>query len=167
MKNYFLDMDLTLAAFPLKHGEMGTQQYRTKAGFFQKLKPYANIEAVNMAIIGKKNVYILSNSPTETADNDKRNWLDEFLPAIPEVKRIFNRGGLTANQTKAQVAETILGRKLTKNDILIDDCIKNLKEWEAAGGKAIHKQTRQPNAKKWNGENITRMTQLAKILQVA
>lgn len=167
MKIYFLDMDLTLVAFPCKHGEQGTKRHRTEEGFFKKLKPYAQISSVNAVIEGKDNIYILSNSPTEIADSDKCEWLNEHLPAIPQKNRFFNRGGLSAEKTKAEIAIEILGRPLTLDDILIDDSVENLKTWESAGGYAIQKQPNIPNYPVWHGKKITRMTQLAEILKIA
>lgn len=167
-KKIFLDMDFTLAIFPVKHGEQGTQRYKTQEGFFSKLKPYKNVEMVNNAVAGGNvdTTYILSNSPTEQADSDKEAWLDKYLSAIPKENRIFNRGGLTAEKTKAEVAVEILGRELTPDDILIDDTVKNLIEWEEAGGTAIRKHNRNYKVN-WNGKHITRMTTLAKLIQSA
>lgn len=168
MRIFFLDMDLTVAKFPIQHGEQGTKKYRLDTGFFCELQPYANVEQVNKAIQTKKasGVYILSNSPTEQADADKDIWLDKYLPAIPQENRIFNRGGLYAVKTKAAVAMEFLGRPLTKDDILVDDCPKNCAEWVKAGGTAIRKRRRNDGIQ-WQGKSLYRMTTLANLIQSA
>lgn len=163
--NIFLDMDLTVAKFPVKHGEMGTQKFRTEKGFFQKLEPYKNIDIVEQAIReSANNIFILSNSPTEQADHDKNLWLDKFLPSIKQENRIFNRGGLTAQFEKSYIAEQFLGRKLTQNDVLIDDSLHNLLQWSSAGGIAIFKKNRNASIE-WNGKKVSRMSTLAKIIK--
>lgn len=162
-KNFFLDMDLTLAKFPKKHGEQGTQKYKTESGFFSKLQPYAKIELLNEVIKGKDNVFSLSNSPTEQADFDKDFWMMKHLPALPVERRIYNRGGLTAELSKSEVAERYLGRKLTKNDILVDDSISNLVDWENAGGTAIFKKNRGENTN-WDGKSVSRLSTIASLI---
>ena len=168
MKNIFFDMDFTIvnSIELLVDGELGTQKYKTERGWFKKLKPYKNIELLN-DLARNGNVWILSNSPTEQADFDKNWWLDMYIPNIPVTKRIFNRGAIAANKTKAQVAMEVLGRKLTVNDILFDDAIENCKDWEKAGGRAILKTTRIKNdclnaGKVWNGETVARLSTIAR-----
>ncbi len=163
MGTYWLDMDLCLAKFIAEHGEMGDRRYRTQPGYFLTLKPYANIDAVNRAVKRRTNVYILSNSPTKQADIDKQAWLDIYLPNMPKKRRIYNRGHLTAEFTKAQVAARILGRPLNKDDILIDDSLRNLVEWTEAGGTAVLKKNRGVNVE-WSGASVYRMTQIADLI---
>lgn len=164
MINIFLDMDGMVAKFPAEHGEMGTQKFRTEKGFFKKLQPYKNIDTLNQAIKeSKNNVFILSNSPNKQADLDKNLWLDKFLPAIKKENRIFNRGGLTATYEKSYIAEKFLGRKLTQQDILIDDSLHNLLDWSSAGGLAIFKKNRNVSVS-WEGKKVSRLSTIAKII---
>ena len=162
--NIFLDMDYTLAKFPAEHGELGTKRYKTQSGFFAKLKPYKNIELVNQALKKNKNTFILSNSPNEIADKDKKTWIKQYLPNMPLKRCIFNRGGLTAEKTKAEIAESKLNRKLLCSDILIDDSVTNCEEWVKAGGTAILKS----NKKKTNNckySEVTRLAQIGRIIE--
>ncbi len=87
----FLDMDYTIVQFPQGEGELGTKRYKTEQGFFRNLKPYSNIWLVDKAIKEtEKEVYVLSNSPHEQADEDKSFWLDSYVPSLPKQRRIFN-----------------------------------------------------------------------------
>lgn len=164
IKNFFLDMDGMMAMFPDKHGEAGTKKYRTEEGFFRNLQAYKGIELLNEAIgTTKHNVYILTTSPNEAADNDKIAWLAKNLPNLKIEQFIPARG----YQTKSGVASKFLQKRLDKNDILIDDYSKNLEPWDRVGGRAIKRQNGKNIHSTWQAEKVCRLKGVAKMLQEA
>jgi len=163
-------MDWTLSPFPNEHGEEGTKRYRLEEGFFRKFKPFTGIDILNEAIANSdfENIYILSNSPTEEIDNDKRFWLDKWLPAVPEKNRIFNRGFLHHGKPKAEIAMEVLGRPLEWYDTLVDDNITILQQWQRAGGFGIKKHIRGENVEEcnWYGLRMAYLKQIAEMITV-
>lgn len=132
MKKIFLDMDGTLAVFPKKHGESGTKRYKEK-NFFNNLKAYSNVALVNELI--KENpqkFFILSTSPHAVADNDKIEWLNQYLPSLRKENILFNRPTIS----KADFVKNKFG-EINKDYVLFDDYSLNLILWEQAGGTPI------------------------------
>ena len=91
--NIYIDMDGVLADF---FGEPNNlKRFETEKGFFRRLKPFKkNVQAVRKLIAdGKHNVFILSASPNERADTDKRLWLAQFIPELETENAIIMRNG--------------------------------------------------------------------------
>ena len=153
MKRIFLDLDGTLARFNVRNA---LERFKTEKGFFAKLLAYKNIESINeMAKVG--NVYIISASPNEQADNDKMQWVQKYLPNIPIANIVFCRLG----ENKAEIIKQRIGVDI-KGNILLDDYTHNLEQWESAGGVGIKRLTRcaDNSTGKWKGLTIRNLNQL-------
>lgn len=117
-QNIYIDMDGVLADF---FGQTeAVARFETERGFFRRLKPLTkNVEAVKKATAdGRYNIFILSASPNERCDRDKRLWLIKHLPQVPTENVIIMRNG----ESKAKYMKTADG-------ILFDDYGKNIQEW--------------------------------------
>lgn len=128
----YVDMDGTIAnihAMPNWWDEV-----KTDPDFFKKLEPFQNlITALFLTQIcyGNKLRMCSLSSVDETFKNvystAKDYWMDENAYFITE--RIYATNGRRKSEA--------VGRKLSKNDILLDDYSKNLNEWIEDGGTGI------------------------------
>lgn len=135
---WVLDMDDTLAHFNKEKNSL--QRFSHEKNFFYILSPSKLVIYLQLAIINKvidlDNIYIVSASPNEQADQDKAKWLDKYLPSIPKANITFTRLG----QDKASIFMNkyhLENEKDLSNYILIDDYTKNLIEWQKKGGKVV------------------------------
>lgn len=154
-KKIFLDLDGTLAKFNVKNS---LKRFDNEKGFFAKLGAYKNIEHIN-EMAKQKNIYIISASPNEQADNDKKTWIQKYLPNIPKQNIVLCRLGIN----KAKHIENKLNIKIDKTCILLDDYTKNLVEWESAGGVGIKRLTTvSDNSRKlWKGLELKDLKELS------
>lgn len=161
MLKLFLDLDGTLAKFNSKKNAL--ERFNKEKGFFSSLKPFKNIEIINE--IAKSNnveVYIISATPNEQADQDKLCWIDRYLNAVKKENICFCR----LNENKAKVIKDKLNITIDKECILLDDYTKNLIEWKNLNGIGIKRLTsKADNSRKiWKDYSIRNLIQLTKTL---
>ncbi len=158
MKRIFLDMDGTLARFNVRNA---LDRFAVEKGFFAKLLAYKGIENIN-EMVKNGNVYIISASPNEQADNDKMTWLDKYLPNLNKDNIIFCRLG----ENKAEIIENKLNIKIDKTCYLLDDYTHNLKQWETVGGTGIKRITKvaDNSTGKWVGLELRQLEKLGTLV---
>ena len=110
MKKIFLDLDGTLAKFNVRNA---LERFDKEIGFFAKLGAYKGIENINELAKGG-NIYIISASPNEQADNDKREWISKYLNNLPIENIVLCRIG----ENKAQVIMNQLGFKVDSQHLI-------------------------------------------------
>lgn len=139
---YYCDMDGVLADFNSEPNAV--ERFKVEKDFFKNLKPIMeNVEALSNMIFNGYKVRILSTSPHEQADKDKREWLKKYLPMVKDEHIIM------ARPDKAKIE--YIKRQLRHNAILFDDYGKNIREWEENGGLVGIKIT--PKVEKLNEFN--------------
>ena len=138
----FVDMDGTLAKWNNVEFEQLFEE-----GYYRNLEPnLALINDVKALVASGVDVYILSAYLTESeyALDEKKEWVEYFLPELPEEQRIFVPYGTN----KAEYLRNNYS-PITSEDYLIDDYTQNLLEWKEYGGVGV---------KYLNGINHTRGT---------
>lgn len=125
MKIYF-DMDGVLADFNAENNAV--ERFAVEKDFFKNLQPRQQWlrEAKKHIRLGF-DVSIITASPHDRADNEKKAWLQKWLPELPLEKVYICRLGQVKGLHVPQV----------ENAILYDDYGKNCSEWESLGGVAI------------------------------
>ena len=153
----FLDLDGTLARFNVRNA---LKRFDKEKGFFANLKAYKYIEVVNTLAL-RNDIYIISASPNEQADNDKMIWLKKYLPNIKDSNITLCRIG----ENKGSIIETKYQMVINNNCYLLDDYTKNLTEWESLGGTGIKRLTSvADNSRKlWQGLEIKSLLELNKL----
>ena len=148
-KRLFVDMDGTLAKF---HDEVSYLERMWEPMFFRNLKPFDQMVFGVREFIAKHpdvEVFVLSSKilgEPPYCEMEKNAWLDKHLPEIDAAHRIFPAVGTP----KAYAVPD----GITADDYLLDDYNKSLREWEAAGGKAIkcHNNINQRGLGAYGGE---------------
>lgn len=162
MKKLFLDMDGTLAMFNSKKNAL--KRFDNEKGFFASLKPFVNINTINQLVDNNiVEVFIISASPNEQADLDKKQWIDTYLPSIKPENICFCRLG----QNKAKIIKEQLNIDIDNNCYLLDDYTKNLIEWNNSNGIGIKRLTSLANnsRKIWKGLSIRNLNQLTTLFE--
>ena len=158
MINLFLDLDGTLAKFNNKRNAL--KRFDNEIGFFANLKPYKYIEFVNELANSKEvNVYVISATPNDQADQDKLVWIEKYLNNIKKENICFSRIG----ENKAKVIKDKLNITIDNNCLLLDDYTKNLIEWQNLNGIGIKRITsKADNSRKlWKGYCLKDLRQLS------
>jgi 5'(3')-deoxyribonucleotidase len=124
----YCDMDGVLADFDKVPNAVA--RYKDEPNFFYDLEPInENVNAIKKLIAKNYLVKILSKSPHEKADSDKRKWLAKYLPEIENENIIFAR----PHETKISFVD-----ELEKSfSLLLDDYEKNIQEWRNENGIAL------------------------------
>lgn len=143
-----IDMDDTLALFHQEKNAL--EKFAVKKDFFTNLKPSKLVIALQVAIIEKiinvNDIFIISASPNEQADQDKLKWLGRYLPMIPRQNILLTRLG--QNKGEIFINTYHIKNKDLSNYILIDDYTKNLVEWKKFNGKVLKYINEYNNTKK-------------------
>jgi len=158
MNRIFLDLDGTLAKFNVRNA---LERFDKEEGFFARLGAYKGIEIVNE--LAKTNqLFIISASPNEQADNDKIKWISKFLPNVNAENITLCRLG----ENKAEIIQNKYNLIINDKCYLLDDYTKNLNEWESFGGKGIKRLTTiSDNSRKlWKGFELKDLTKLEEFL---
>ena len=149
----FVDMDGTLVEWrQVPYHEL------YEKGFFRNGEPYENVVAgLKMVSDAGENPHTLSAylADNEHAEEEKNGWLDEHTPYIPAEDRLF----VPCGTTKASFVEKVLGRALTRKDVLLDDYSMNLHAWELAGGTGVKLLNGvNGNNGTWHGPAVSRFS---------
>ena len=125
-KRLFVDMDGTLAVFnPTKKLEDLYEE-----GYFRNLKPYQTVvDAIKYIIQNEPDieVFVLSAYLTDShyALQEKKEWLDEHLPELDSVHRLFCPCGSDKG--------AVVPGGIQHTDRLLDDYTHNLMLWSPPG----------------------------------
>lgn len=157
----FLDMDGTIAKFNSKRNALS--RFENEENFFLSLKPFKYIEEINQLVKENNNVdvFIISASPNENADKEKRLWVQQYLPDLPLANICFCRIG----ENKGKIIKEQLNITIDNTCYLLDDYTNNLLQWQSCGGCGIKRITSLANnkSKRWTGLSIKDLRQLNKI----
>ena len=154
MTRVFLDLDGTLARFNVRNA---LERFDKEVGFFANLLAYKGIEVINELALTNQ-LFVISASPNDQADNDKMIWLEKYLPNIRQENITLCRLG----QNKAQIIQSKYNIVINEECYLLDDYTKNLNEWESFGGKGIKRITSvsDNSTKKWQGLELKHLQEL-------
>lgn len=126
-KRLFVDMDGTLALWQYVSREKLYEQ-----GYYRNLKPHDNLLMTVKNLIKEGiDVYVLSSylSDSNYALNEKKEWLNQYLPEIKKENQIFAKYGDSKSN--------YISGGVTTEDHLIDDYTLNLVDWRSNGGTSI------------------------------
>ena len=122
---YYFDVDGVLANF---HKEPFSFKNAINREWIANLEPFVdNVNIVKELLANKKSVYIITKAASEQAKLGKLDWFAKHIPEL-DTKRIIV---IVGSGNKANYMKT-------KNGILIDDDIKNCRQWAKAGHQYIH-----------------------------
>ncbi|MCR4617264.1 MAG: hypothetical protein K5669_03625 [Lachnospiraceae bacterium] len=115
-------------------------EYVKKEGYFKSVNPHANV-------IDSSRILKMWGIPVGTygaawlhdghSVRDKNWWMDRYAPHIDIENRIY----VPCGSEKVEYFYEMVGRDITKADILIDDNSDVLRSWEINGGTGIKVRT--------------------------
>ena len=124
-KTYYFDMDGVLANF---HKEQFNYKNAIDRNWIANLEPFErNVRLVRDLILNNVDVYICTKAASENARLGKLDWLTKYIPELDLNKVIC----IVGHGNKADFIRT-------ENGVLIDDDIKNCRQWAKAGYEYIH-----------------------------
>jgi len=151
----FVDMDGTLVTWK----QAACFEELLQENYFRDLPPYKEVvDAINWlnSTYPEIDVHILSAYMPENpySVNEKNEWLDTYLPAIPKANRIFVPCGIS----KAEAAAKAIGEStINSSCILLDDYSVNLHDWKENGGGCIKLRNGiNGNGGTWRGHSVSR-----------
>jgi len=120
---YYFDMDGVLADF---HKNYTNRALALSREYLANLEPFAhNVETLRGLIAAGHSCYILSKAANEDAKAGKLDWLAKYVPEMVAEKVIV----IVGHGNKADY--------IHEEGILIDDDVKNTRQWQKAGHQAI------------------------------
>lgn len=126
--NVFVDMDGVLAVWDDSKSHMMYDE-----GFFLTMNAHqGNLSLVKHLLDDTQlEVFILSTLLLESdyIEAEKREWLDKYLPEIPDSNRIFVPEGMM----KSDYINSISEEFAKQTNVLIDDYTVNLISWKDSG----------------------------------
>ena len=129
MKNYYFDMDGVLANF---HKEPYSYKNAINRAWISNLEPFThNIRVMQGLIAEGETVFISTKAASEQARLGKIDWLRKYVPEF----NLDNFICIVGHGNNAENMRTTTG-------ILIDDDMKNCRQWEKAGHQYIHLATK-------------------------
>lgn len=85
------------------------------------------------------------------SQNDKDWWMDRNVIFIDRGRRFY----VPCGTEKASFFYELIGRPITRADILVDDCSDVLRSWESYGGTAVKVRTPENGSKgTWRGPSF-------------
>lgn len=140
-RRIFFDMDGTLAVFR----KLATFEKLLEPGYFKYLPPIRNVVDAAKELTKRDDVevFILSSYLTEsrTALQEKKAWLDRYLPEIDEAHRIF----VPCGEVKVEYVPNPAAA-----DVLVDDYYINLQAWYGTPVKLFN-GVNGTSSRGWNG----------------
>lgn len=133
MKKVFVDMDGTIAEW----NKDASIEEVASPGYFLNRIPMPNmISGIRLLTESPDiEVYILSSVFTDNHSiREKCDWLDRFLPEVPNVHRLFVPYG----EDKFEHVRKIFSDGNASDLVLIDDFTQNLKCWKGIGIKCLN-----------------------------
>lgn len=116
---YYFDMDGVIANF---HKEPYKYSNAINREWIANLEPFQhNIDTIKRLISEGHKVYILSKAASNTAKQGKYDWLNRYLPQVHKDNIII----IVGNGKKCDY--------IRENGVLVDDDIKNCRQWAKAG----------------------------------
>lgn len=107
-----------------------------KDGYFKTVIPHHNVITAS-CIISLMGIPVGTYGAAWLDDghsvSDKDWWMDHHVSHIPKEDRIY----VPCGTEKASFFTEMVGRRITRGDILIDDCSDVLRSWESFGGTGI------------------------------
>lgn len=107
-------------------------------GYFRTVIPHENVIKAAMIL---NRCYPVGTYGAVWQDghsqSDKDWWMDKNVPFITPDRRFY----VPCGTEKASYFQELIGRPITRADILIDDCSDVLRSWEKYGGTAIKIRT--------------------------
>ena len=125
---YYFDMDGVLADF---HKNYTARWQALSYNYIATLDPFMdNVNLVRSLIADGNRCYILSKAANDEAKAGKIDWLARYIPEMSAENVIVIVGS---------------GKKsdyIREEGILVDDDVKNTRQWEKAGHRAILLESR-------------------------
>lgn len=126
---YYFDMDGVLANF---HKEQYSYYNASNREWIANLEPFMhNVNVIKDLLANNKSVYIITKAASEGAKEGKIIWLKKYIPEL-DIKRFICIVGYGKKPDYMK----------TKTGVLIDDDIKNCKQWAKAGHKYLYLETK-------------------------
>lgn len=145
-KKFYFDMDGVLAEWQTN---IPSFEALYEKGYFLSLSPMKNIVCLMKDLMERGcEVYVLTSYLTDSkyAKDEKRLWLKNYIPELPEDRIIYVHYG----DHKSDYVD------VSKDSVLFDDYTVNLMDWMKSGGVAIKVLNGVNNSKgTWKGLCIT------------